>query len=174
VDLICQQTRLVEEILSGQEKVARAAPFRQHLNLADVMREVCNVLPRNASREIELRIAPELADLAVVAIRVQILPPFTSCCRRSVRTKRGLVWTMSECRVACQRDASLPGQHKLVGRMWPITSRHVPESTKGGEHDCRSDVCVAADSVVCNCGVYRKQPDLDGYSMAQQRLAKAA
>jgi two-component system, NtrC family, sensor kinase len=76
VDLICQQTRLVEEILAGQEKVTRAAPFRQHLNLADVVREACNVLPRNAGREIELRIAPELADLAIIGIRVQILQIF--------------------------------------------------------------------------------------------------
>jgi signal transduction histidine kinase len=78
VDLICQQTRLVEEILADQEKVTRAAPFREHLNLADVAREACNVLPHNASREIELRIAPELADLAVVGIRVQILQIFAN------------------------------------------------------------------------------------------------
>jgi signal transduction histidine kinase len=73
VDLICQQTRLVEEILAGQEKVTRAAPLRQHLNLADVVREACNVLPRHASDEIELRIAPELADAAVTGVRVQLL-----------------------------------------------------------------------------------------------------
>jgi signal transduction histidine kinase len=73
VDLICQQTRLVEEILAGQEKVTRAAPLRQHLNLGDVVREACNVLPRDASRDMELRVAPDLADLAVVGIRVQLL-----------------------------------------------------------------------------------------------------
>jgi signal transduction histidine kinase len=73
VDLICQQTRFVEEILAGQEKVTRAAPLRQHVNLADVVREACNVLPRHGSREIELRVAPELADSAVTGIRVQLL-----------------------------------------------------------------------------------------------------
>jgi signal transduction histidine kinase len=73
VDLICQQTRLVEEILSSQEKATRAAPLRQHLNLAEVVREACNVLPRQAAGELEIRIAPEIADVAIVGIRVQIL-----------------------------------------------------------------------------------------------------
>jgi signal transduction histidine kinase len=71
VELICQQTRLVEEILAGQEKATRAPPLRQHLNLADVVREASNVVPRDAT--VELRIAPELAEMAVTGIRVQVL-----------------------------------------------------------------------------------------------------
>jgi signal transduction histidine kinase len=73
VDLICQQTRLVEEILSGQEKATRTAPLRQHLNLAEMVREACNVLPRQTAGELEVRIAPGLADVGIVGIRVQIL-----------------------------------------------------------------------------------------------------
>jgi signal transduction histidine kinase len=73
VDLLCKQARLVEHILENQEKVTRFAPLLQHVDVADLVSESSNVLPRNAEPEIELRIGHELDGLAVAGNRVQLL-----------------------------------------------------------------------------------------------------
>lgn len=73
VELINRQARLVEDILADQEKVARAAPVQERIDLAEVVNEAAGVLPKQRMAGIDLRVAPELAGLAVVANRVQLI-----------------------------------------------------------------------------------------------------
>lgn len=72
IGLICGQVRLVDEILAGQERVSRAEPVQERVNLGDVVSEAAGVLKKGGA-EIDLRLAPELDRLTVIANRVQLL-----------------------------------------------------------------------------------------------------
>ena len=73
VDLICRQARLIEEILSIQEKVAQVAPVQESIDLAEAVSEAAAILPRQGPADVELRIGEGLRGLDVTANRVQLL-----------------------------------------------------------------------------------------------------
>ncbi|MDZ7643373.1 MAG: HAMP domain-containing sensor histidine kinase [Woeseiaceae bacterium] len=73
VNLISRQLRLVEDILTGQEKVARFQPLQERLDLAELVSEAAAILPATRHTGIDLHIAPALADTFVMANRVHLL-----------------------------------------------------------------------------------------------------
>jgi len=73
VNLIHRQALLVEDILSGQEKVARFEPLRERINLAELVSEATAILPVNHEVDIDLQTSPELSEFFVLANRVHLL-----------------------------------------------------------------------------------------------------
>lgn len=73
VNLIHRQALLVEEILSGQEKVARFGPLRERINLAELVTEATAILPANHQIDVDLQVGPELPEFFVMANRVHLL-----------------------------------------------------------------------------------------------------
>ncbi len=73
VNLIHRQAQLVEDILSGQEKVAHFEPVRERINLAELVSEAAAILPANQETDVDLQISPELPEFSVIGNRVHLL-----------------------------------------------------------------------------------------------------
>lgn len=73
VSLIGQQARLVADILSGQEKIARFRPLRERINLGELVSEAAAMVRANGIIDVDLQIAPDLDDVWVMANRVHLV-----------------------------------------------------------------------------------------------------
>ena len=73
LSIVTKQARQIEGILADQERFANIAPVTENVGVDDVLDEAAHIIPKRATRDIEVQMSGHLSDVRVHAHRIGLL-----------------------------------------------------------------------------------------------------